>query len=144
MMAALKKATHETAQFTHILELYGQGAKDNEWIPTCAAEGGWIVISGDRAKRNNPGGKLPLLCREKGVTHVILSAAAHQLRVADKLSLLQLMWPQITETPKAKPGTRFKLQFQQLSTGLRSVLINVDELEASTPHQKKTKKRRTS
>ena len=146
MMAELREATNETATFTHILDLYDQGKEDREWIPQCASEGGWVIISGDRAKNNNAGGKLPALCREQGVTHIILGARAHQLRVAEKLSLFQLMWPQIAEARNAKPGTRFKLQFKQLpkNRGLQAVLINVDESEAPTLHQrrkKKTKKR---
>jgi hypothetical protein len=60
------------AEVSHILDIYGQGKLDSEWIPEIAAQA-YIVITGDLGRKG--GAKLPRLCVQYGITHVLLSPA---------------------------------------------------------------------
>jgi len=89
-----------------------QGVLDSEWIPRIAADGRWIVITTDAGKRPSRGGKLPRLCREHKVTHVVISSTIHRKRTQEKLEALVAVWDEIARLNEAPPGTRFKLRYR--------------------------------
>lgn len=106
-------ATHQI-EFASLVALLGeQGALDNEWIPRIAAEGRWVVVTADGGKRGSRGGKLPHLCQEHKVTHVVISNTIHAKKTRDKLALISEKWEQIAEAvAKAPLGTRFRLRLK--------------------------------
>jgi hypothetical protein len=124
MMQTLKEIVSGDFEFKHIKDYYKEGIKDNDWIPQLGKEGGWIVISGDRAKRANKGGKLPELCKQHGITHVLLSSTLHQKKAHEKLAALALIWNEIAALHEVPLGTRFILRYKETKAkgGLRVVL----------------------
>ena len=68
----------DEAEFKHVLDFQRQGVLDEDWIPRIAREGDWVVITADRGRRGSAkkGEKLPVVCKQQGVTHVVLRRAA--------------------------------------------------------------------
>jgi hypothetical protein len=104
------------------------GVKDIEWIPKIAKEGGWVVLSADRGKRNRvgelPHEKLPFLCRTHRVTHVLLSGSLQSSKTFIKGQALVAVWREILTAATAPAGTRFVLTKRSGGTGYS--LVNAD------------------
>lgn len=66
-----------------IREFVKADCADDEWVPKLSVEE-WIVVSSDRGKQCG-GAKLPQVCAEHRVTHVLLSKAVHELSQFDKM-----------------------------------------------------------
>lgn len=140
MMKKLQEMVSGSPHFKHLREIFEQKTPDSEWIPEIAREGGWVVITSDNAKRSNRGGKLPRLCKEHKVTHILFSPALHSKRADEKLAALVLMWAQIAEVHKEPPGTGFKLRYRDRADkqGLGIVLEKVvDKQPSKTRRQRK-------
>jgi PIN like domain len=114
------------AEFVHITDYFSQGVKDPDWIPRLAAEGGWVVISADAGKQSKKGDKLPELCWEFGITHVLLSTKLHLRSSAVKASAIASMWNQIEPLTKATPGSRYLLRYKE-TKGRRGVILVLED-----------------
>ena len=106
-LAGLLRFAADPPEIKHLLEITEMyGAKDNEWIPKLAS-GGWIVVSADHGRKG--GAKLPLLCRQHRITHVLLSPAlCNEKQLVKALALLSV-WPRLLELPAKPAGSRFVL-----------------------------------
>ena len=128
-MRAVAEEVASPHAFAHVAKYFEAGRKDNEWIPAIASEGNWIVISSDRGRRANDGGKLPALCVQYKVTHVLLSAKLHAKSSQIKRAAFVLVWPQIVATHSAVPGSRFILRYKQFAeTGVLTLALQKIEL----------------
>lgn len=58
----------------HLLQFEKAGTPDPEWLKR-AADDDWVILSADRGKRYG-GGKLPLLCLEYRITHILIRTLA--------------------------------------------------------------------
>ena len=72
-------------------------------------EGGWTVISADRGTHSKKDERLPLICRELGVTHVTISAALHRRSMAFKALAIETCWPALIDAASYPAGTGFSL-----------------------------------
>jgi hypothetical protein len=99
-------------EFDHIPRKFRQGELDSEWVPSIAREGRWIVITADAGRKPSKGGKLPALCRDCKVTHILLSASIHALSTAEKQAIILSAWSQIARLGEAPAGARYKLRFR--------------------------------
>lgn len=77
----------------YLPDLVGSGQKDETWVPTLS-EQGWIVITADRGKQTKGGAtkKLPAICVELEVTHVVFGKSIHELPLNKKLRTLIGLW----------------------------------------------------
>jgi PIN like domain len=98
---------------SHLRDTFAQGTPDDKWIPALAGQEGLIVISGDRGKQSGIKPKLPDLCEEHQITHVLLSAAVHRMKSHEKVAALALVWDQIAALDKHPAGTRCILRLRQ-------------------------------
>lgn len=107
----------------HIRDFQMNGVADEQWIPQIAAEG-WIIITADRGKCGGSTQKLPRICLEYKLTHVILSSAVHHQKTADKAASIISVWRKLVEAVStATPGTRFSLQFSGQDRRLAIVTV---------------------
>lgn len=90
----------------HIFDLHDPGTKDSDWIPKLADEE-WIVITGDRGRSG--GDKLPDLCVQHKVTHVLLGAKVHHRTSQQKVMTIVSVWGLLLKLPDATPGSRYSL-----------------------------------
>jgi hypothetical protein len=116
----LKNSLTPPDEVAHVLDFYEPGTPDPEWLPRLAEEG-WIVITADRAKRSG-GPKLPFLCAQLGITHVLLSGRIHKQPQFEKAVCVASVWDEIVAATAAPKGSRFILR---LSGGVnpRPVLV---------------------
>jgi len=110
-IAELLAISEKQPDLAHVLQFQEQGVHDKEWIPLIAEEG-WIVVTADRGKRGkkSKGEKLPLVCRQFGVTHVMLSSSIHHKSNFDKIRILLEVWPEIMDLVKAPRGSGYLLR----------------------------------
>jgi hypothetical protein len=98
------------AELAHLFNKFSPGTEDHEWIPSIAREG-WIVISADRGVNSKVSEKLPLICREFGVTHVIASASLQKRPAYFKIEAITSSWPVLLgEVATSTRGTGYLLQ----------------------------------
>jgi hypothetical protein len=109
-----------------VVEIQKAGTADSVWIPKVALEGGWIVISSDRgkSKREKFDEKLPYLCRLHRITHVLLSARVHDLKLFEKGQAVVAVWQDLLKVRDVTAGARFMLKKRDHSDGFQ--LVNSD------------------
>lgn len=99
----------------HLVDIHKSGTPDDVWIPTLAG-GDWIVITADRGRKSSTK-KLPDICKENRITHVMLSASIHSKNSQEKLDAILAVWQELIQIPsgsrfllRQKPGGGFTLQ----------------------------------
>jgi len=97
-------------EISHVIEIYGAGLKDDELIKRLIESGSkFIIISSDRGRSNN-GPKLPVLCREANITHILLSGNLTNSKAFEKLRAIISKWPEIAEIDASK-YSRYMLKY---------------------------------
>lgn len=91
----------------HIFDRFPPGTRDDVWVPAIAQED-WIVVSVDRGK--SPGPKLPNLCAQLGVRHILLAPGAAQLPQFEKARAFLRVWRDALNLEQAPNGTRALLK----------------------------------
>lgn len=117
MLSQYNTYDFEVADVLHVFDfqaslgLAEEGVWDEVWVPR-AGEAGWTIIAGDRGKRGgiSKGKKLPLLCVEHGITHVLIASSIHDRKQFSKLLSFLSVWHELVEIARAEPGNRYKLE----------------------------------
>ena len=109
-------------QTDHIINRHKCGMGDREWIPEIAQEN-WIIVTADAGKSSKE--KLPEICTDCGVRHIILSPTLHNAPYKAKKEAFYCLWRHIAKIPRLPRGTRISLRLIQhrLST-LPALLID--------------------
>mgnify|MGYP001272872431 CR=1 FL=1 len=97
-------------QVAHLIEyLESTGEKDEVWIPRLAAEG-WTVVTADKGSRGG-GSKLPRICREHRITHVLLVGRLVHSPQFEKARSVLVIWPELLKEAGYRPrGSCFKIR----------------------------------
>jgi hypothetical protein len=122
LVEALKQVitfSRDATEVRHIVDLRHGGRRDDEWVPEVAG-GDWLVLTCDRGKSAGP--KLPQLCREAGLTHVLVSGALHNSPQFEKARAVMVVWPALLAAAEEAAGTRFSLRY---SHSRHPVLVRV-------------------
>lgn len=102
-------------EVAHTIDRFGKSAKDAEWIPKIKDEG-WLLISEDRGKNSAAGDRLPQLCHQHKVTHIlVLPALLKRGGQFEKMRALLAVWPELLVFANATPGTRARLKYSGAS-----------------------------
>ena len=126
-MEKLQQVVLSDSLFVHITDYFSQGVKDEHWIPKLSAESGWIVITGDGGKSSKRGQKLPELCWEYGITHVVLSSTLHSKRSSVKVGVLTTFWSQIELLHEMPKGSHYHLRYRTIK-GKTAVVIALEQV----------------
>ena len=111
LVEALKQViafSRDAAEVRHIVDLRHGGRRDDEWVPEVAG-GEWLVLTCDRGKSAGP--KLPQLCREAGLTHVLVSGSLHNSPQFEKARAVMVVWPALVAACAEAAGARFSLRY---------------------------------
>ncbi len=93
----------------HLLEFtQRQGIPDSQWISQLEGEH-WMVITGDRGSRGS-GTPLPRICRDAGITHVIIRGRLNNLRQWERARALIVLWPDLVRAYEGPEGREFRLK----------------------------------
>ncbi len=103
----------DEVELKHIRDFQLNGIPDEQWIPEVAAKEGWVVITADRGKKGGATEKLPRICAQHGVTHVILSSAVHHQKTMSKIISIMSVWADLIElTTSSARGSRFSIRLK--------------------------------
>jgi hypothetical protein len=80
-------------EYAHVVSKYRQGIVDEELIPKVAAEGGWTVITSDKGRQPGDKHKMPQLCLDFGVRHVMVSQTILKMKLDERVELFVFSWP---------------------------------------------------
>lgn len=116
-VAQLRLDIPNCPELAHLTTFFAEGTKDQEWIPRLAEEGGWVVVTSDRGIKSRKLEKLPRLCVEFGLTHVLFSASLHVQPTLGKLNALKHVWMSLMSVGEAPPGSRFLLHLRSRRGG---------------------------
>ena len=93
----------------HVLDVFGSGAKDTDWIPKAAADK-WAVVTADRGKKSRISEKLPLLCEAYGVPHVLMAPGFSKLNMKFRILKVMELWDEIVAASLGPAGARYSLR----------------------------------
>lgn len=94
------------------------GVKDLEWIPRLSAEGGWIVISGDRRIAKSP--NTAAAFRQSTIIGFFLSPGLYKAPLMKQAERLIALWQSIEATSGAVAGGAM-FELPMTSTRLRQI-----------------------
>lgn len=93
----------------HINDYFVDSTPDEKWIPDISNDD-WIVITADRARRYG-GKKLPSICNQYNVTHILLSGKLHNAKQFEKAKAIIGQISNIIDIANEDKGGRFSLQY---------------------------------
>ena len=96
------------SEVKYIFDFYPSGVPDNEWI--VGLDNDWIIITADRARKYG-GGKLPLICKEKSISVILLSSSMHNQNQFYKVRAIIYLWDKFLEIDSKPRGTQFLLKY---------------------------------
>lgn len=113
---------------------YRSGIADEQWIPGIASEKDWVIITQDKGKKPKEKGltarnnnKLPRLCLEYCVTHILVAQSIARMQVLDKCNAIGFAWSKILLVGNYPQGSRFSLKLSKsrspLSCGISLTLV---------------------
>ena len=105
----------EKPEVRHLFDYAPSGTYDEDWIPSLAP-GGWTVVTADGGRTPNKkrGEKLPQLCAQHSLTHILLSSYVHHRVTFEKLLIIMSVWYQLIEiaSDETQTGNRYLLEPQ--------------------------------
>ena len=124
-MERLATFVNSSFEFVHICDLFKSGMQDREWVPSLAGNN-WVIITADAGKNSVKNDKLPSLCKQHELTHIVLGNRLHSQKSVKKLAVLRELWPDIETTMTANSGTRFKILFLPTNAGIERFVLKPD------------------
>ena len=92
----------------HVLQDYPRGTADSVWLSDLANRGDWIVISSDSGK-NSKKEKLPLICSQFGLTHVLITPTLINGGYTMQKAALVAIWYKLPDLLHLPKGTSVRL-----------------------------------
>jgi len=122
----------------HVLDEYGRGTKDSEWLKPLQENDKWIVITHDHG-RDPKKEKLPVVCRALGVTYVLISSSIISAGYTEQKTALVSVWQELLELYRLPNGTQVKLCIGNVKGGKKRFELRVNKKLLSSvlnqPHQ---------
>ncbi len=91
----------------HIFSFSNEGEEDDIWIPKLNKTKD-VIISADKGRKKP---RLPQVCKEYQITHILFCPSAHHLQKFEKARAIITLWPKIVETFKAPLGSRYQVKY---------------------------------
>jgi len=89
------------AEFEHLSEMFDRSTPDPEWIPALAADGHWIIISGDTRISTNPANRRAWI--ESKLTAFFFADPWQRSRAIKQAEEMLHWWPHIFDEAKRSP-----------------------------------------
>ena len=107
-LLAVHQRDYPTLQVRHLMDDWTPGTPDSQWLEPLRLDRSWIVITKD-AGRNSAPEKLPLICREWGITHLVFTHGIISKGFTTQKLALSAIWEQLFLLHQLPPGTQVKL-----------------------------------
>jgi len=95
-------------QIRHLMDDWTAGTPDSQWLEALRQDPSWIVITKDAGK-NSAQEKLPLICREWGITHIVFTSGIISKGFVTQKNAVAGVWEQLFQLHRLPPGTQVKL-----------------------------------
>ncbi len=102
-------------EIIHLAKSFPRGTDDSVWLSQLDPE--WIVVTKDVGRAANS--KLPVICKARGITHVVFTAAVINAGYSAQKAALAACWEQLFLLRKLPGGTAVKLGFENKCSGAR-------------------------
>lgn len=112
-------------ELRHLMQDWASGTGDYDWLAPLREDRTWIVITKDAGK-NSPTEKLPLICREWGITHVTFTAGIINAGFTEQKNALVGVWKLLFHLDRLAAGTQVKLGHSQSRGGFRGFDLRVE------------------
>ena len=99
---------YPSLQIRHLLDDWTAGTPDSQWLEALRADPSWIVITKDAGK-NSVQEKLPLICREWGITHIVFTAGIISKGFVTQKNAIVGVWELLFQLHRLPPGSQLKL-----------------------------------
>lgn len=107
-LLAFYQRDHPDLQMRHLMDDWTPGTPDSQWLEALRDDPSWIVVTKDAGKNSAPE-KLPLICREWGITHVVFTAGIISKGFASQKNAIAAVWEQLFLLHRLPPGSQVKL-----------------------------------
>jgi hypothetical protein len=88
--------------------MVSEDEKDDEVWVTKLTSSGHVVISGDRGTHSKPFERLPRICKEHKITHILLSDGMHHKASGfERARAIIVLWHEIVTACDDVPGSRY-------------------------------------
>ena len=108
----------------HVLDFYSPSTGDSTWLKPLEENKSWIVITSDMG-RDARKEKLPVICKELGITHVAMTSALIRAGYTVQKTALVTVWPQLMQLHRLPPGTQVKLGRHLIRGGIEKFALRV-------------------
>lgn len=95
-------------ELRHLMQDWAPGTPDPDWLAPLREDRSWIVITKD-AGTKSADHKLPMICREWGITHVAFTGGIINGGYTEQKNALTAVWKQLFLLHQLPPGTQVKL-----------------------------------
>lgn len=108
-----------------LTDMFKSGEGDEVWIPRIAVEKKWVIVTQDKGRKPKEKGriarnsnKLPRLCLEYGVTHILVSQVIAQMPALEKCNAVGFAWDKILLVGNYDEGSRFSMKLSNFRSPL--------------------------
>jgi hypothetical protein len=98
-IAALLSWENPPPTIHHLLDYFSSRTHDDIWIPK-VVDGGWVIITSDQGKQSNRA-KLPQICLEYKITHILMSSSLLHRKQNQKANAIVAAWEEIKKCADA-------------------------------------------
>jgi hypothetical protein len=116
-LAELYAEDYPGLEIKHLADFFRAGDDDSKWLPLLEQDKEWIVITTDRGKDPKKP-KLPVICAELGITHVIFTTGLLRNGYKAHKQALLCVWPQMVRMDRLPRGTRISLGYKFYKGGI--------------------------
>jgi len=102
-------------EIMHLTKSFPRGTDDSVWLSKIDPD--WIVVTQDKGRAAS--NKLPMICQEKSITHVVFTAAVITSGYSGQKAALAACWEQLFLLRKLPGGTCVKLGVDNKNSGVR-------------------------
>lgn len=113
-IAQIYSEDHPDLKTKHLTECYAPGTPDDKWIPLLEKETDWVVVTADDGGGSKKA-KLPIVCAQLGVTHIVMTPTLHQSPYKEHKQAILTLWPQILVVERLPRGTKISMGYREFS-----------------------------
>jgi hypothetical protein len=110
----------------HLMDDWTAGTPDSQWLEALRQDPAWVVITKDAGK-NSVQEKLPLICREWGITHIVFTPGIISKGFVTQKNAIAGVWEQLFHLHRLPPGTQVKLGESSQKGSVTSFELRVNQ-----------------
>lgn len=107
-IGAFYRNDYPQLEIMHLFEKWPAGTADPQWLEYIRENPDWVIITKDAGAKSTHN-KLPMICREWGITHVVFTSGLIQKGFLAQKNALVGVWEQLFYLKHLPPGTQVKL-----------------------------------